>query len=87
MTRCRASLAILALSSISPLAIPDSEARGGMWRVIPVFKRIDTGRWLILSDRGGLGDSLARLLEKQKQECVIVQPGDRYQALAPSREG
>lgn len=37
------------------------------------------GRWLILSDRGGVGDALAALLTAAGQHCITVYPEAGYQ--------
>ncbi|MDZ8184143.1 MAG: type I polyketide synthase [Nostoc sp. ChiSLP02] len=37
------------------------------------------GSWLILGDRGGLGQAIAQLLENQGHRCILVYPGDVYQ--------
>jgi acyl transferase domain-containing protein/acyl carrier protein len=38
------------------------------------------GSWLILADRGGVGQALANLLEERGQTCLLVYVGDTYQA-------
>ena len=52
------------------------------------------GTLLILSDQGGVGRSLAELLQQQGQSCLLVYPGEFYQCLGtriwclnPSRPG
>ncbi len=52
------------------------------------------GSWLILSERGGVGQDLAKLLEQQGQKCFLVYNGESYQrqqtgnwSLNPSRPG
>lgn len=37
------------------------------------------GSWLIFSDRGGVGQSLAELLQQQGQSCLLVYAGESYQ--------
>jgi acyl transferase domain-containing protein/acyl carrier protein len=38
------------------------------------------GSWIILADRGGVGAGLARRLAEQGERCVVVLPGDAYEA-------
>ena len=37
------------------------------------------GSWLIFADRGGVGQTLAKLLHKQGCTCILVYAGDAYQ--------
>lgn len=37
------------------------------------------GTWVIFSDRGSLGQNLARLLQAQQQQCLLIQPGQNWQ--------
>ncbi|MBW4457032.1 MAG: SDR family NAD(P)-dependent oxidoreductase [Nostoc indistinguendum CM1-VF10] len=41
----------------------------------------ESGSWLILADRGGMGQALAELLQSQGQTCLLVYPGDGYKSL------
>ncbi len=34
--------------------------------------QLDDGQWLILSDRGGLGESMRAILESQGQQCICI---------------
>jgi acyl transferase domain-containing protein/acyl carrier protein len=36
------------------------------------------GRWIIFCDRGGMGDHLAALLEREGYSTICVRPSDRY---------
>ena len=38
---------------------------------------IGSGRWLVLSDSGGVGHALKHILEKHGRECVLALAGDR----------
>ncbi|MDY7023049.1 MAG: type I polyketide synthase, partial [Cyanobacteriota bacterium] len=38
-----------------------------------------SGRWLILADRGGIGQKLATQLAQRNQNCILVYAGDTYQ--------
>jgi thioester reductase-like protein len=38
------------------------------------------GNWLIFSDMGGLGETLAQHLRDRGHTCIVVYPGDTYQA-------
>lgn len=38
------------------------------------------GSWLIFADMGGLGQTLANLLRDRGHHCILVYPGDTYQA-------
>jgi malonyl CoA-acyl carrier protein transacylase len=49
---------------------PEGEKNGAVKKV---------GRWLILGDRSGLGQAIAKLLQNQGHSCVIVYPGAEYQ--------
>ncbi|MEW5861240.1 MAG: SDR family NAD(P)-dependent oxidoreductase, partial [Cyanobacteriota bacterium] len=40
------------------------------------------GNWLILADMEGLGETLAKLLRDRGHTCILVYPGDTYQAQA-----
>jgi acyl transferase domain-containing protein/NADPH:quinone reductase-like Zn-dependent oxidoreductase/acyl carrier protein len=42
-------------------------------------------QWIILSDRLGLGQELAKLLQAQGQNCILVFPGQDYQQLDEQR--
>jgi malonyl CoA-acyl carrier protein transacylase len=43
----------------------------------------EAGTWLIFADKKGIGQSLARLLQAQGQDCLLVYAGEDYQAKAP----
>ncbi|MBV8886873.1 MAG: type I polyketide synthase [Chroococcidiopsidaceae cyanobacterium CP_BM_RX_35] len=49
-------------------------------RELPEISFQEPGMWLILADRGGVGQALAHLLEEQGQSCLLVYAGDAYQA-------
>ena len=44
-----------------------------------------SGHWLILADRGGLGESLGTLLKSRGDTCVVVSAGTRYENAAEGR--
>jgi acyl transferase domain-containing protein/acyl carrier protein len=39
------------------------------------------GRWLIFADKGGLGATLAKLIESRGEECALVYAGESFRAL------
>ena len=55
------------------------------WQPAPAPARAEavrTGRWLILADQRGVATQLAaRLRESTGQDCVLVHPGEAFQAL------
>ncbi len=44
-----------------------------------------TANWLILTDRSGLGEALAKALQQKGQRCWLVDYGSTFQQLAPQR--
>ncbi|NDJ19426.1 type I polyketide synthase [Myxacorys almedinensis] len=43
----------------------------------------ESGCWLILADKGGIGDAIAQRLRDRAQPCILVYPGETYEAAAP----
>jgi acyl transferase domain-containing protein/acyl-CoA synthetase (AMP-forming)/AMP-acid ligase II/NADPH:quinone reductase-like Zn-dependent oxidoreductase/acyl carrier protein len=45
----------------------------------------EAGDWLIFADRGGIADSLVQFLSLRQKRCLLVEPGQGYEKLAPDR--
>lgn len=43
-------------------------------------KLYKSGSWLILADMGGVGQTLAKLLQERGHRCILVYAGDAYQS-------
>jgi malonyl CoA-acyl carrier protein transacylase len=39
------------------------------------------GSWLILADQGGIGETIAHQLRDRHHHCIVVYPGETYQAI------
>ena len=45
----------------------------------------DAGAWLLMADRGGVGQALATLLEERGQRFMLVEPGATFAQIAVNR--
>ena len=77
------------------LAAGDADAAAGWaydiaWRELPIGKQAGTGEcgtWLLLGDRGGVADLVARRMVEQGQQCVIACPGATFRMGGGAGEG
>ncbi|ARV62851.1 short-chain dehydrogenase [Nostocales cyanobacterium HT-58-2] len=49
-------------------------------QITVVDKKPQIGNWLILADMKGVGQTLAKHLQKQGNSCILVYPGESYQS-------
>ncbi|HEX7843179.1 MAG TPA: SDR family NAD(P)-dependent oxidoreductase [Kofleriaceae bacterium] len=59
------------------------------WQPRPLLHRLPQAHspsiWVILTDRGGVGEALANQLIARGDRCVRVEPGDEFERLEPNR--
>lgn len=83
-----------------PRALPGSETSAGFTEAVAapeeppadtrsreavILARAPRGAWLVLADREGVGDQLARALQARGERCVLASPGETCELAGPDQ--